>query len=116
MAAASLEERTPSAMASADAVAPAELLGAKKGAKLASRDELSQVRRIIHYASHYVCLARLTRRAESGVLRPRISSCMSGLIMYVWAQAERQAIRRTKKRVHKRREAERSEQQVLKHA
>ena len=57
VAAASLEERTPSAMASADAVAPAELLGAKKGAKLASRDELSQV--CCGPASHYACLGSL---------------------------------------------------------
>ena len=52
MAAALLEERTPSVMATSDAVAPAELLGAKKGARLASRDELSQV--MCHVAIMYL--------------------------------------------------------------
>jgi hypothetical protein len=45
VAAAVLEEATPTATGSGEAVAPEELRGARKGAKLASRDELSQAER-----------------------------------------------------------------------
>ena len=44
-AAVSLEEKIPTAVATASTLAPEEIYGAKSGAKLADQSELSQVRR-----------------------------------------------------------------------